>query len=129
MQKRGTGRWPVEDYETLLNKKTTATSRLEEITGGKPVTKTTVPELKFAHWDYLLKEAKSMATGFAGERKGHNSMRKKLAKAVMGHFRQLGTREERMAREQQAALRKNASKVGGGGGSRVASSSGEWTIR
>lgn len=100
-----------EDLPTLMSKRAAAASRLDEITGGKTITKSTVPERTDSHWDYLLKEMKWLSEDFEQERDRHLKSRRKVGKMVLTYFRQQGTKEERQAREQQLALRKIASKV------------------
>ena len=110
--KRRAGFLSSEEAQDMWDRRELLVARLDLLTGGKVPGKSTVPARgPDVHWDYLLKEMQWMATDFAQERASHLKLRRKTGKAVLTHFRTLGTREERAARAGQESLRRTANKV------------------
>ncbi|CAM9161632.1 unnamed protein product, partial [Choristocarpus tenellus] len=100
-----------EGMEKLKDKRVVIMKRLQRLTGGKERADVIGRAHKSCHWDYLLKEMMWMADDFMQERKRHMSQRRKQAKSVVLHFRGREAREAKKIREEQAAVRRVASRV------------------
>lgn len=64
-----------------------------------------------AHQDFLLKEMMWMSADFEGERKRHHLASKKRGRALVAHFKTRETKAGKAAKEEQAALRRQANRT------------------
>lgn len=108
-----------EELGDMLFRRELLARRLESLSAGGAGAvdggegKSTVPGRgPDVHWDYLLKEMQWMSADFQQERASHLRKRKKCAKAVVGYFKSMGSREERQAREEQEKRRRLAARIG-----------------
>lgn len=100
----------------LRQRKAEIESRLELVGGGKVKSggggkATATAPVYEGIWGEVCKEALWLGGDFVRERKEHIQSRRKLDKSLQAYFRNQGTKEERMAREQQQQLRRGAARL------------------
>ena len=69
------------------------------------------PAMNKCHWDFLLEEMAWMANDFKLERKWKMDNAKKTSKMVLKYFKEQESRDERIAKQEELALRRKASMI------------------